>query len=81
MNGGNKTKKGKNQDNWDLQMTQFASAQKEPRFKCVGDSNVAEKWINGHCAMGQKNRGENWTYSENRAFMREKGNCVSSGTD
>ena len=32
-----------------------------------GDSNVAEKWIDGHYAMGLKYNG--------------KDNCVSSGTD
>ena len=41
-----------------------------------GDSNVAEKWIDGHYAMGQKVSRTKWPDSENTASVVEKKICV-----
>ena len=37
-----------------------------------GDGDVAEKWIHGHHAAGQKASGEHWTGSEHTALMVRK---------
>ena len=48
-----------------------------PTVQLCGDSNVARKWINLHCAISQKYK-ENKSYAENIALVVGEKGCKST---